>query len=67
MHLGDNFPFISTLTFEKYFTTSKNSVMADDEPGTWLRKLHAYCISKSKQLEMEIRPMKKVQFEDSKN
>ena len=32
--------YIYTLTFEKYFTTFKSFVMADDEPGTWLCKLH---------------------------
>ena len=39
---------IYTLTFEKYFTTSKYYVMVDDQPGTLLCKLHANCISKSK-------------------
>ena len=37
-----------TLTFEKYFTASKNDVMEEDQPGTWLCKLSADCNSKSK-------------------
>ena len=37
-----------TLTLEKYFTTLKNYVISDDQPGTWLCKLHANYISKSK-------------------
>ena len=36
-------------TFEEYFTaSSKNYVLADDQPGTWLCKLHASYNSKSK-------------------
>ena len=39
----------------------KAYVMADDEPGTWLCKLHANCISTS-QTTIEVRPMKKYNF-----
>ena len=55
-----------TVTFEKYFTTSKNCVMADDQPGTWLCKLHANCISKSKTTGNQNTANEKVHFEDSK-
>ena len=56
---------IHTLTFEKYFTTSKKYVMADDEPDTWLCKLHANCISKSKTAGNQNTANEKVYFEDS--
>ena len=55
---------ICTLTLEEYFTTSGNYVMAEDQPISWLCKLHANCISKSKIQEIEIQPKKKVQCED---
>ena len=38
----------NTLTFQNYFTTSQNYVMADAQPGIWLCKLYANCSSKSK-------------------
>ena len=30
----------TTFTFEKYFTTSKNYVMADDQPGVYMKYIY---------------------------
>ena len=39
---------ISTLTFDKYVIASKNYVMADNQPGTWLHKVDTSYNSRSK-------------------
>ena len=41
--------------------------MADEQPGTWLCKLHANCNSKLKTTGNQNTANEKVQFEDSKS
>jgi len=67
------FDAASKRTFEKYFTTSKNYVMADKQPGTWLCKVHIelwnymrIATTNQKLQEAKLQPMKKYNLKNRK-